>query len=410
MELIKCMPEHFEPVTEFYERVVKHLQETVNYPKWSKEHPNREGIRASIAKGEQYICMDGAEIVGAVVLNEDPGGNYDAGEWSRELKSGEYMVVHTFATEPSGRHKGIGSAMLDACIELVRRAGYKAIRLDVVPGNIPAINLYKKKHFTYAGTKDLERGFDYIPEFELYELNFEEKQERKENQFKKAFKAAFPHTIPIFAGFWFLGMTYGIYMNASGFSFWYPMLMSLTIFAGSMEFLTVNFLMGAFNPLQVFMMTLMINARHLFYGISMLDKYKGTGWKKFYLIFGMCDESFSINYTAEIPEDVDKGSFMFSVTLLNHFYWVFGATLGGIFGSLIHFSTEGLDFVMTALFVVIFMEQWLKDKNHTSELVGLGLSLLCLIVFGADNFILPAMLAILVVLSLLRNKKGGEVQ
>lgn len=136
---------------------------------------------------------------------------------------------------------------------------------------------------------------------------------------RKAWKAAFPYTIPIFAGFWFLGMTYGIYMHVSGFSFWYPMLMSLTIFAGSAEFVAVNLLLGAFNPLQALVMTLMLNARHLFYGISMLDKFKGTGWKKFYLIFGMCDESFSINYTADIPADVDRGWFMFFVTLLNIF-------------------------------------------------------------------------------------------
>ena len=165
---------------------------------------------------------------------------------------------------------------------------------------------------------------------------------------KKAFLCAFPHTIPIFAGFWFLGMTYGIYMNVSGFSFWYPMVMSLTIFAGSIEFVAVNMLLGAFNPLQALAMTLMINARHLFYGISMLDRFRGMGWKKIYLIFGMCDETFSINYTAEVPPDVDRGWFMFFVTLLNHFYWFFGATLGGIFGGLIHFSTEGLDFVVTA--------------------------------------------------------------
>lgn len=219
---------------------------------------------------------------------------------------------------------------------------------------------------------------------------------------KKAFLAAFPHTIPIFAGFWFLGLTYGIYMNVSGFSFWYPMIMSLTIFAGSMEFVTVNLLLGAFNPLQAFTMTLMINARHLFYGISMLGRYKGTGWKKFYLIFGMCDESFSINYTAEIPDDVDKEWFMFFVTLLDHFYWFSGAALGGIFGSLIHFNTEGLDFVMTAMFVVIFMEQWLKDQNHTSAVLGLMLSLLCLAAFGSEHFIIPSMAAVLGVLTLLR--------
>ena len=226
----------------------------------------------------------------------------------------------------------------------------------------------------------------------------------------KALKAAFPHTIPIMTGFLFLGMTYGIYMNVSGFGFWYPMLMSMTIFAGSMEFVTVNMLLGAFHPLQALSMTLMINASHLFYGISMLDKYKGTGLKKLYLIFGMCDESFSINYTAEIPEDVDKGWFMMWVTVLNQFYWVLGSTLGGIFGSFIHFNTEGLDFVMTALFVVIFLEQWMKEKNHTNAIVGLVISVLCLILFGPDDFIIPAMMGILGVLTLLRKplEKGGE--
>lgn len=231
----------------------------------------------------------------------------------------------------------------------------------------------------------------------------------KTSTIREAFRCAFPHTIPIFAGFWFLGLTYGVYMNVSGFRFWYPMLMSLTIFAGSMEFVAVNLLLGAFNPLQALAMTLMINARHLFYGLSMLDKYRGTGWKKPFLIFGMCDESFSINYTAEIPEDVDRSWFMFFVTLLNHVYWFSGATLGGIFGSLIHFNTEGLDFVMTAMFAVIFMEQWLKEKRHTSALLGVGLSLLCLLVFGPGNFIIPAMLAILAALTGLRGRleEGG---
>ena len=226
---------------------------------------------------------------------------------------------------------------------------------------------------------------------------------------KSAFKCAFPYTIPIFAGFWFLGITYGIYMNVSGFSFWYPMLMSLTIFAGSVEFVAVNMLLGAFNPLQALAMTIMINARHLFYGISMLDKYKNMGLKKLYLIFGLCDESFSINYTADIPHDVDKGWFMFFVTLLNHFYWFSGATIGGILGSVINFNTDGLVFVMTAMFVVIFMEQWMKERDHTSALFGLGLSLLCLCVFGSDNFIIPSMIAILGVLTLCRSQieKGG---
>ena len=235
--------------------------------------------------------------------------------------------------------------------------------------------------------------------------------QNKRKVLKKALYAAFPNTIPILAGFLFLGMTYGIYMNVSGFSFWYPCLMSLTIFAGSVEFVAVNLLLGAFHPIQALAMTLMLNARHLFYGISMLDRFRGLGLKKIYLIFGMCDETFSINYTAEIPPDVDRGWFMFFVTLLNHLYWFAGATLGGVFGSFITFNTEGLDFVMTAMFVVIFLEQWLKEKRHESSLLGIGLSVLSLIAFGADGFLIPAMLSILAVLTLLRRPlektKGG---
>ena len=227
------------------------------------------------------------------------------------------------------------------------------------------------------------------------------------NAYRKALKAAFPLTLPIMAGFLFLGMTYGIYMRVSGFSFWYPLAMSLTIFAGSVEFVAVNLLLGAFHPLQALAMTFMLNARHLFYGISLLDRYRGTGWKKPYLIFGLCDETFSINYTASIPEDVDKGCFYFWVTILNHSYWVLGATLGGLFGSLIPFPTEGLDFVMTAMFVVIFLDQWKKDARHASALFGLGLSLLCLFLFGADNFLIPSMAAILAVLTVLRRPLSG---
>ena len=218
----------------------------------------------------------------------------------------------------------------------------------------------------------------------------------------KALKAAFPHTIPIFTGFWFLGLAYGIYMNVSGFSFWYPMLMSLTIFGGSLEFVAVSMLLAPFAPLQTFVMTLMIQARHLFYGISMLDRFKGMGWKKYYLIFGMCDETFSINYTAQIPEDVDRGWFYFFVTLLNHFYWFSGATIGGLMGNLIHFNTEGLSFVMTAMFVVIFMEQWLKEKHHASAWIGLAGSAGCLLIFGAESFMIPTMICILVMLTIFR--------
>ena len=226
----------------------------------------------------------------------------------------------------------------------------------------------------------------------------------------KAFSAAFPHTLPIFAGFWFLGLAYGIYMNASGFGFWYPMLMSLTIYGGSLEFVAVSMLLSPFAPVQTLIMTLMIQARHIFYGISMLDKYKGMGWKKFYLIFGMCDESFSINCAADIPDGVDRGWFMFFVTLLNQLYWVSAATVGGLLGSVISFSTEGIDFVMTAMFVAIFIDQWKKEKTHCTALVGLGGSALCLVIFGADMFMIPTMICILAILTVFKRyieRAGG---
>ena len=229
----------------------------------------------------------------------------------------------------------------------------------------------------------------------------------------KALRAAFPYTLPIMAGFLFLGASYGILMNVKGFSFIYPMMMSMFIFAGSMEFLMANILLGAFNPIEAMVMTLMINARHLFYGVSMLEKYKGVGVKKLYLIFGMCDESFSINCSTEAPLGVDRGWFMFFVTLLNHCYWIIGATLGGIFGSFITFNTNGIDFVMTAMFVVILLEQILGGKkNIPSVLIGVLTSVLCLFVFKPSGFIIPSMIAIALMLLLLRkpiSRLNGEV-
>lgn len=219
---------------------------------------------------------------------------------------------------------------------------------------------------------------------------------------REALKAAFPHTLPIMAGFLFLGTSYGIYMRVSGFPWYYPTIMALTIFAGSMEFVTVNLLLSPFNPLGALVLTLMVNARHLFYGLSMLEKYRNTGLKKLYLIFGLCDETFSVNCAIEPPKHVERGWFMFFVTLLNQCYWVTGATLGGVFGSLITFNAKGLEFVMTALLLVIFLENWLKERSHWSSLIGLAATALALLLFGASSFIIPAMLLIIAVLTLLR--------
>ncbi len=222
---------------------------------------------------------------------------------------------------------------------------------------------------------------------------------------KKALKAAFPLTLPVCVGFLFIGLSYGLFMDGMGFSFLYPTLMSLFIFAGSMQFVAVNLLVGAFDPLQAFILTLMVNARHLFYGISMLERFKGTGWKKFFLIFGMCDESFSINCVVEPPEGVDKGWFMYFVTLLIQGYWVIGSAIGGLMGYIVDFNTRGIEFVMTALFTVIFVGQWQAVDNHSPALIGIGCAALCLIVFGSANFMIPAMLAIMLCFALKRDIK-----
>lgn len=216
----------------------------------------------------------------------------------------------------------------------------------------------------------------------------------------KALKAALPRTLPILTGFLFLGLAYGVYMNLSGFSFWYPMVMSAVIFGGSLEFIVVSLLLGPFAPAQAFLLALLIQARHLFYGLSMLDNYRDMGWKKPYLVFGLCDESFSINYTAEIPPEVDRGWFFFFVTLLNHCYWVAGATIGGIAGSYLHIDTNGLEFVMTAMFVTIFMSQWKKEKQHYTGLIGLAVPALCLALLGSHRFMLPAMACIVLLLTI----------
>lgn len=218
-----------------------------------------------------------------------------------------------------------------------------------------------------------------------------------------ALKAAFPKTIPIMMGFLFLGAAYGIYACTSGLAPAVPIIMAAAVFAGSMEFVAVDLLMGAFDPLNAFVMALMVNARHLFYGFSMLDKYgKKAGKKRWYLIFGMCDESFSLNCTAEVPENVDQSWFYFFVTLLNQIYWVSGAALGALAGSFITIPLKGLEFVMTALMVVIFLDNWLKEKQHIGSIVGLVASVICLLIFGKSWFIIASMALILIALTILR--------
>lgn len=173
MELIKCEEARIPDVTAFYHEIIAYLESHTNYPVWSSEHPSDESIRMAVERGEQYICIDGGEIIGALLLSEDPDGDYDAGNWSRDLKQGEYLSVHVLAVKPDCFQRGVGGFMVDECIAITRDLGYRALRLDIVPANTPAERLYKKKGFVYAGTADLKRPTAPIPLFDLYELNMD---------------------------------------------------------------------------------------------------------------------------------------------------------------------------------------------------------------------------------------------
>ncbi|EMS73768.1 AzlC family ABC transporter permease [Ruminiclostridium cellobioparum] len=220
----------------------------------------------------------------------------------------------------------------------------------------------------------------------------------------KALKAAFPHTLPVLAGFLFLGVAYGILMKSIGYGAGWTFLMSFLVFAGSMQYVGITLLTATFNPLYALFITLMVNARHIFYGISMLEKFKNTGRFKPYLIFAMCDESFSILCSAKPEKDVDKNWFMFFIVFLNRWYWITGSVLGALLGNYIKFNTKGLDFALTALFVVIFINQWQEQKNHFPAVVGVLSSAACLLIFGPDKFIIPAMILILIIFTF-SNKK-----
>lgn len=220
---------------------------------------------------------------------------------------------------------------------------------------------------------------------------------------KKTLKAAFFKSLPIMAGYIVLGTGFGILLTSKGYARWWALLMSLTIYAGSMQYVAIDLLTAGASLISTALMTLMVNARHLFYGVSMLSRYRDTGKAKPYLIFALTDETYSLVCSDElIPSGVDKKRYFLFVSLLNQFYWVLGRVIGGLLGSFLAFNTNGIDFAMTALFVVIFTEQWEKNKNHIPALIGVISSVLCLILFGAQRFLIPAMLLISALLLLLR--------
>lgn len=234
----------------------------------------------------------------------------------------------------------------------------------------------------------------------------------KKNSYIKAIKAAFPYTIPVLTGYLFIGIAFGVMYQEKGYNFLWAILMSIMVYAGSGQYLAVNFFVPGISLLEVIFLEFMVNIRHIFYGLSLLERFSDMGKKKLYMIFSLTDETYSLFFITKVPKDVDKDKFMFSIALLDQLYWITGSAIGAIAGSLIPFNAEGIDFAMTALFVVIFVEQWLTSKNHLPALTGLVCGLICLMIFGSDNFILPTMISIMIILLSCRKvmeKEEGEV-
>lgn len=228
-----------------------------------------------------------------------------------------------------------------------------------------------------------------------------------------AFCAAFTSTLPVLMGFLVLGTAYGVLMRSKGIAILWTMLMSVIVFAGSMQYLAVAVLTSAFHPLYVLFLTLLVNARHLFYGVSMLEKYREMGKIQPFLIFAMCDETFSILSTAQIGPEIDRKAFYFYVSLLDYLYWVGGTLFGCVAGCLIDFPTKGLDFALSALFIVLFTDRFAQIKSdRLPALIGVGASIVCLLIFGTQWFILAAMGLILIVFLALRERleQGGIVR
>lgn len=222
-------------------------------------------------------------------------------------------------------------------------------------------------------------------------------------------RQAFYKSIPVMAGYIVLGTGFGILMLNAGYGVLWTASMSLFIYAGSMQYVGVGLLAGGASVLTAAITTIMVNARHLFYSISMIDKYKNTGKYKPYLIFALTDETYSLLCDGTVPAGVDPDRYRFFVSLFNQCYWVTGSIIGNLLGAVLPFSTAGIEFSMTALFVASFTEQWLTTKDHVPALTGLLGTLLCLVMFGRENFLIPAMLLITLVLTLLRRREEGNV-
>lgn len=218
---------------------------------------------------------------------------------------------------------------------------------------------------------------------------------------KDTVKQAFIATIPVLAGYLALGFGFGVLLSAGGYGVFHALIMSVFIYAGTGQYIGVGLLTSGASLITVAVTTFMVNARHIFYGVSLLDKYKGAGLRKIYMIFALTDETYSlaVSDNPRIPKGHEK-DYYFLISLFDHLWWISGCVLGAAVGTLVHFNSEGIDFVLTALFVTIVVEQWITNKDHLPAIIGALSSVICLVIFGADNFLIPAMLVIALLLSL----------
>ncbi|HML37253.1 MAG TPA: AzlC family ABC transporter permease [Bacillota bacterium] len=226
---------------------------------------------------------------------------------------------------------------------------------------------------------------------------------------KQAMKAAFPVTIPVLLGYVSTGIAFGLLFENAGYNFIWTFFTSLTVYAGAMQFVAISFFYGGIGLIQVAIMTLVVNFRHIFYGLSFLDRFEGMGPKKWYMMFALTDETYSLLCGGKVPEGVDEKKFLFSVAFMNQCYWIIGGVIGSLAGSLLTFDTTGMDFAMTALFIVIFIEQWKSYASHIPALIGLAGTVAVLLALGPDNLIIPSMILIVAAFMLARKQIESRV-
>lgn len=227
--------------------------------------------------------------------------------------------------------------------------------------------------------------------------------------YRRAFRAALPATIPVLMGYLSIGIAFGLMLEAVGYNVIWSFFMSLTIYAGSGQYMGVELLRDGAALTSVAMLTLILNFRHLVYGLSMLEKFRGMGWRKLYMIFSLTDETYALLSSARVPERVDPHAYYFAIALLDHAYWILGSVIGSVAGALIQFDTTGIDFAMTALFIVIAVDQWKNYKEHLPVFLGFGITLAAVALLGPDAMLIPALCAIVLALLLVRSRlEPGE--